>query len=245
MIWRKIFHRSTLLAREWFAWRLHLNKRHEQSVIDGFFTHFQRAAAYAQRNLVRCSMDGQDAIYGADYLFTDNSRFVLAEFKYEERNLVSEGEKPRRLKLCALLDDDESRRNQSMYCHYVAWSNARHGKRLVEFNQYYPEICNTTIFGESDLAQLKPNRQSRKGADALIKDFLSQSVGANYYTFKKYTEWLYAIEADGEGTMELMLDNPDSQQLELIDFKSLQGLKLWLERHKPTPKVEPTSRFRP
>lgn len=214
-------------------------------MIDGFFTHFQRVAVSSKRNLVRCSMDGQDAIYGADYLFTDNSRFVLAEFKYEESNLVSEGEKPRRLKLCSLLDDDESRRNQSMICHYVAWSKVRHGKRLIEFNQYYPEICNRGIFGDVDLAQLEANTLLRKGANALIDEFLRQSVGANYYTFKKYTEWLYAIEADEEGAMELMLDNPDSQQLELIDFNSLQDLKLWLERHKPRRKFDPPSGYRP
>jgi hypothetical protein len=223
-----------------------LNKRHEQSVIDGFFNYFQRVAASSQRKLVRCSMDGQDAIYGADYVFTDNSRFVLAEFKYEERNLVSEGEKPRRLKLCSLLDGDEMRRKQSMLCHYIAWSTARHSKRLVDFNRYYPEICNKAIFGDgADLLEMEADKHSRKQADALIGEFLSQNIGATYYTFKKYTEWLYAIEADGEGTMELMLDNPDSQQLELIDFRSLQDMKLWLDRHKPSPQFDPTSSFGP
>jgi len=215
-----------------------LKRKHEQSVIDGFFNHFQRKANVHQRQLVRCSMDGQDSIYGGDYLFTDNSRFVLAEFKYQEGDLVSESEKPRRLKLCRNLDIEEDRRRQSLICHYVGWSSIRQSTRHVVFNQYYPEVCNINIFGSgSNLKESEADLTSRSDANTLIDAFLSQKVGGNYYTFKKYTEWLYSIVHEEEGEMELMLDNPDSQQLQLIDFNSLQDLKLWLEHHQPGRKL--------
>lgn len=215
-----------------------MKRKHEQSVVDGFFSHFQRKAEGRRRQLVRCSMDGQDAIYGGDYIFTDNSRFVLVEFKYEERDLVSERNKQRRLQLCGRLDLEEDRRRQSLICHYVGWSTIRSGVRRVNFNKYYPEICNINVFGhDSHLREAAPDLASRSDADALIDAFLDQQVGGSYYTFKIYTAWLYSIVSEGDGEMELMLDNPDSEQLQLMDFKSLQDLKIWLEHHKPSPKA--------
>lgn len=77
-----------------------MQKKHEQSIIDGFFNTFFKIAKNNNKHLIRCSMDGQDSILGGDYIFTNNTKFVLTEFKFERSNLSSENKKPKRLNLC-------------------------------------------------------------------------------------------------------------------------------------------------
>ncbi len=73
-------------------------------------------------------------------------------------------------------------------------------------------------------------------ADTLIEDFFKQEIGLDYFSFKKYTNWLQYIDTgDNSSSIEIILDNPDSQQLELLDFKSLDSLKQWIDNNKPTP----------
>lgn len=218
-----------------------MKKKHETSTIDGFFDRFKEVAGRKGKILTRCSTDGQDSILGADYIFTNNTRFVLAEFKYEEDDLESERKKWRRLKLCKILDEDLKRRQQSLKCHYVAWSIKKH-YRSVGFSKYYSEICNSKIFGEeSGLIQVEPSYEERKSADKLIDDFLSDRIGATYKLFEVYTNWLMALEGEGAGSVELMLNNPDSEQLQLIDFGSVYELKTWLDYNAPRQKLNPPS----
>jgi len=207
-----------------------VKKKHEQSIIDAFFNHFKRIAKKRyNRQVTHCSMDGQDSSLGADYLFTDNTRFILAEFKYREQDLSSEKRKPRMLRMCLLLDKDTTRKKQSLCCHYISWS----ALPKINFNQYYLEICNKNIFGNDDLKNECPDKSTRKSADQVIDAFLTQKIGAEYDLFKKYTEWLLKIDDNGESGVEIILDNPDSQELQLLDFKSIQSLKKWLDSNSP------------
>ncbi len=86
-----------------------LRRSHEQSVIDGFFDRFREAATNRGLQLFRCSLDGQDTLTGADYLFTQSTWFALVEFKYEESEIADERTKPRRLALCKALDVNRDR----------------------------------------------------------------------------------------------------------------------------------------
>lgn len=213
-----------------------MKKKHETSTINGFFDRFKSIAGKHGRELTRCSTDGQDSILGADYVFTNNTKFVLTEFKYEENDLHSEKIKSRRLRLCKLLDKDAVRLRQSLKCHYIAWSVKKH-TRTIQFNKYYHEICNAAVFGNnSNLLNDTPDYKERISADSLIEDFLSDQIGANYKLFEVYTNWLLDIEGKSGDGIELMLNNPDSDQLELLDFNSVRELKIWLDQNKPKPR---------
>lgn len=212
-----------------------MNRKHEQSVADSFSNHFMRFAGQQGKQINRCSLDGQDAILGADYIFTDASNFSLIEFKYEEGDIRAEGRKPLRSQLCLRLDHEKSRRLQSLKCHYIAWSHKRRN-RTVELNQYYPEVCNKVIFPDEHYPLLmhdEPQVQSRISADAMFTGFLNGNIGSNYFTFKQYTNWLMSLGGHEESTIEVMLDNPDSDQLDIIDFPSLELMKNWLDHNKP------------
>ncbi|MGC5425841.1 hypothetical protein L7P61_06225 [Aeromonas veronii bv. sobria] len=217
-----------------------MDKKHEQSIIDGFFDHFKKIAEENGERLTRCSSDGQDSLLGGDYIFTNNTMFVLAEFKYEEEDIKSEKKKDRRLNLCMSLDEDLRRLQQSLQCHYIGWSTNSNG-RTVEFNKYYYEVCNTTVFGRSTLLQqATPNYRGRKKADRLINDFLNGSIGASYKVFEVYIDWLLSLEEGGSDSVELISRDPNSKKMKMIDFKSVYDLKVWLDYNKPKPTKKPT-----
>ncbi|WP_432380614.1 hypothetical protein [Duganella sp. P38] len=212
-----------------------IRKKHEQSIIDGFSNRFKVNALARGRSVTKCSLDGQDVELGSDYLFTDSSRFMLVEFKFEVDGLKTEGTKHRRKKMCLKLDADSEIRARSLRCHYIAWT-VKNGARTMSFNQYYPEICNKDIFGpDVNLLKNSANKTSRLSADSIMNDFLDQSLGDNFYSFKSYVQWLKMIEEDND-PIELLLDNPDSHQLEFLEFNSLVDLKTWLERQNFKPK---------
>lgn len=212
-----------------------LRKKHEQSLIDGFAEHFKRQAEKAGRRVTKCSLDGQDVVLGSDYMFTDNSRFMLIEFKYEASDLAAERAKHRRKNMCLLLDADDTKRSLSVKCHYVCWS-VKKAKRQAFMNSYYHEICNRKIFGEeSGLSRVDPDANMKLGADLLIKNFLDQSAGYTFFAFKTYCEWLMSLE-NGSDAVEILLDNPDDDQLEFLEFGTLVQLKSWLEKQQFKPK---------
>lgn len=216
-----------------------MDKKHEQSIIDGFFDHFKDIAEHNGEKLTRCSSDGQDSLLGGDYIFTNNTMFVLAEFKYEEEDIKSERKKSRRLNLCIKLDEEQRRLNQSLKCHYIGWSTRSNG-RTVEFNKYYYEVCNTTVFDQSKaLKQTTPNYRERKNADRLINNFLKGEIGATYKVFEIYINWLLSLEEGGADSIELISRNPNSKTMKMIDFKSIHDLKVWLDYNKP--KIAPRS----
>lgn len=207
-----------------------MKRKHEQSIVDGAFNIFNKIAKNKHRRLIRCSMDGQDSIYGADYFFTNNSKFILTEFKYEESDLISENNKPRRKKLCENLDKERLYRTISEKCHYIAWSEKKHTRKVL-LNQYYQEICNQSVFIDSPLIKKIPNKEKRLLAEIMFDDFLNDKIGADYFSFKKYTTWLYFLDkGERKDRMELIVDNPDKDQLELIDFKSISSFKQWMDQ---------------
>ncbi|MEZ8018550.1 MULTISPECIES: hypothetical protein [unclassified Vibrio] len=226
-----------------------MEKKHEQSIIDGFFDHFKEVAIEKGEKLTRCSSDGQDSLLGGDYIFTNNTMFVLAEFKYEESDIKTENKKARRLNLCVQLDEDSRRLQQSLQCHYIGWSTKSNG-RTVEFNKYYYEVCNTSVFSKFvPLKQSAANYKERKKADKLIDDFLNGEIGASYKVFEVYIDWLLALEEDSNSGVELITRDPYSKTMKMIDFKSVYDLKVWLDYNKPAPKVSskpaPRNPFQP
>lgn len=210
-----------------------MRKKHEQSVIDSFSNHYFKKGKSLGRITNRLSLDGQDSILGADYIFTESIRFTLVEFKYEERDLKTEGDKKLRNVLCHRLDSEIVMRNQSLQCHYIAWSKKHQERRGVFFNKYYPEICNKEIFTRTSLVNAIPDASSRVSADKFIDQLLEGSIGSSFKVFNRYINWLLEIGDNAGESVEVMLDNPDSNQLDILEFSSLDLLNDWLTQNRP------------
>jgi len=210
-----------------------LRRKHEQSVIDAFSNYFLKVGAQRGRRTHRFSLDGQDSILGADYIFTSNTNFALVEFKYEQRDLKAEGDKRLRRILCEKLEVDKTRLNQSLQCHFIAWSQ-KEEVRKIYFNKYYPEICSREIFPQAELHRAQGDPSSRIQAQRMVTSFLDGDLGTNFRTFQLYTQWLLSIGETGEGGVELMLDNPDSNDLEILEFSNLDLVNDWIIQNGPT-----------
>ncbi|MCZ0746694.1 hypothetical protein [Vibrio parahaemolyticus] len=210
-----------------------MRRKHEQSIIDAFSNYFLKKGQSRGKTTNRLSLDGQDSILGADYIFTENSNFALVEFKYEDYDLKAEGDKELRSTLCTMLDSEVVRRNQSLQCHYIAWSRKQQERRGVLFNKYYPEICNKAIFPRMSLRNTTPDISSRVSAANLVDQFLDGSAGASFEVFNRYVNWLLSIGGKQGTGVEVMLDNPDSNELDILEFSSLELLNNWLIQNRP------------
>lgn len=225
-----------------------MKRKHEQSVIDSFSRYMERSASDSGRQVTRCSLDGQDTVLGADYIFTNHTKILMVEFKYEKSDIEHEAKKPRRLKLCRILDAEDIRRKLSLQCHYVAWSEVIEidlaKKRGVNFNAYYAEVCNQAIFGKSSgLMRERAHDGLMLKAQHLVEDFLSGGLGTDFVNFERYTDWLMSLEGSGEAGIELIVDHPDRGELLLMEFSSVGDLKTWLDstNYEP-PKLTPKSK---
>lgn len=227
-----------------------MKRRHEQSVIDAFSKFMERSALHSGRQVTRCSLDGQDTVLGADYFFTNHTKILMVEFKFEKWDIKHEANKPRRLKLCRILDVEDSWRSLSLECHYVAWSEVNEinlvRRRGVNFNAYYAEVCNQDIFGKkSGLMEKHSHNDLMLKAEHLVEDFLSGDLGTDFVTFERYTDWLMSLEGSGESGIELIVDHPDRGELLLMEFTSVSDLKTWLDSTdfdppKSTPRPNPS-----
>jgi len=224
-----------------------VKRKHEQSVIDAFSKYMERRALDSGRQVTRCSLDGQDTVLGADYLFTNHTKILMVEFKYEKSDIKHEVRKSRRLNLCRILDVEEDWKSLSLECHYVGWSEMEvvnsAKRRGVNFNAYYSEVCNQYIFGEeSGLVEENPNHGPMLKHKHLVEDFLSGNLGTDFVTFERYTDWLMSLEDDGESGIELIVDHPDGGELLMMEFSSVGDLKNWLDStsyEPPKPKSKP------
>ncbi|MBW3199590.1 hypothetical protein [Marinobacter nauticus] len=216
-----------------------MRRKHEQSIIDAFSNYFLKVGRQRGRQTNRFSLDGQDSVLGGDYIFTANTNFALVEFKYEKRDLKAEGDKRLRKLLCEKLDADKVRLSQSLQCHFIAWSQ-KEMARNIYFNKYHPEICTREIFPQAELHQKQSDPSSRIRAEQMVSSFLNAELGTNFRTFRQYTQWLLSIGETGEGGVELMLDNPDSNDLEILEFSNLDLVNDWLVQNGPSSTPSPS-----
>jgi hypothetical protein len=225
---------------------LALKRGHEQSVIDGFFDRFREAATDRGLELFRCSLDGQDTLTGADYLFTQSTWFALVEFKYEESKIADERTKPLRLALCKALGADRHRLIQHVSCHFIGWS--LRNPRTVMLNVYRHEVCHRTLWGSNSGLQLStPRMETRIEADRFMEDFFRQdnSAGSSFEAFDDYLKWLLGTSGSNGATdatdIELLLYNPGDSRCVFHEFSSLIALKRWFDNNPPRSKPSPRS----
>ncbi len=214
--------------------------QHEQSLADNFNSFMKRKAAEFDCRFHSFSLDGQDRDAGADYVLTDIDRFAIVEFKYSDRNFISEKHKPRRLNLCKGLAKNEKMRNLHDKCHFISWAE---GKDLsVRANIYRKEICNTLIFGnDCGLTVTSPESDARIGSGKFADDFFRGESRASLSRrkFEAYVAWvLKETSGSKRSTLELMAFNPKSMDLALVRLESIEAAQNWVRAHYSPPEHE-------
>ncbi|WP_422102499.1 hypothetical protein [Vreelandella sp.] len=212
--------------------------QHEQSLADNFNSFMGRKAVEFGCRFHSFSLDGQDCDAGADYVLTDVDRFAIVEFKYSDKNLISEKHKPRRLKLCKGLAKNEKMRNLHDKCHFISWAE---GKELsVKVNIYRKEVCNNMIFGnDCSLIVNSPEFDARIGTGKFADDFFRDGSRASLTRkqFEAYVAWvLMEMSGSQRSTLELIAFNPKSMDLALVRLESIEAAQNWVREHYSPPR---------
>lgn len=120
--------------------------KHEQELANIFRAHMASKSIDKGYQFHTFSLGGQDRDAGADYLLTDSDRFTLIEFKYSDKDLISENKKTRRLTLCQMLPIRPDMESLHDKCHFITYSDSSDGS--IKTNIYRKQICNTSVFGK-------------------------------------------------------------------------------------------------
>lgn len=215
-----------------------LKRKHESSVMTIFMNRLKKVADAEKKRFIGSSLDGQDTWLGADCLMSEGSRFVMAEFKYEEPDISSEKTKPRRLTMCKALIDDSTRLDEHKACHLIAWSVSDEDRAII-LNCYANEVCNVQIWGTQQGLPGTPETDPRLYDDVFVKAFFRGEVGLEFAAFKAYVEWLSELDGGGSGDIELLIENPDEDTFGALQFASLSELKRWMDHNPPKSKPKP------
>ncbi len=215
-----------------------MKKKHEQSIINIFKSLFEKKCREYGYKHVSTSLDGQDELLGADYIFSETTKFILVEFKYTDKEINSEKKKPLRKKLCERLRDNikedcdkfikEGCDKLSLHlnCHFISFRKANH----LYINNYVGRVCNPVF----NIKVVGSNK------DILVPEFINcllknGSHGLNFEQFEMYVKWLLCIARDDDGTIELIVYDDDSTNymVECNNLNDLYEFILKLKGNKP------------
>lgn len=204
---------------------------HEQAVIDVFNRFFKQQASLSGKNVRSLALDGQDALAGADYLLTDESRFCLVEFKYTQKEIYKEKDKKLRLELCRLLEQNNQMANLHDQCHFIAWNQTP--EMMVKMNIYRKEVCNSKIFGkECGLIKTKADENYKVSAKKFTTDFFENNsrINLSLNDFEIYLEWLLLTVSGGNrSTLELITYDDQTDDCVLVKFDSVRSVYNWFQ----------------
>jgi hypothetical protein len=177
----------------------------EQAVADTFNDYMRDLCRNAEKAFLPFSLGGQDRD-SADYLISNAEGFALIEFKHSELELINEGKKSRRKKLCKLLQVNKAMREIHDKCHFVVWWDS--SSQNLRCAPYRTEICNQSVFaGCSFLEAQHPIENRRMLAETYGYEFINPPPEryAQKAEFEKYLAWLMR-DASGSSyeTVELM-----------------------------------------
>jgi hypothetical protein len=205
----------------------------EQSNADHFNKYLKVRADQVGLDFVDFSLNGQDRDAGADYLFAAESKFCLVEYKDNEDCIAAEGGKPRRRKLCEILEDEENEVWKAHHdiCHYIGW---RDEDTDLRFNVYRKEVCNKKIFAESEIVSCQlPDASLRITGTAFADEFVAGGRSLGLDDFEKYLDWLIIKGSGGKvGTLQLAVSNPNMRVFSTLRFKSVSEANNWIIRKK-------------
>lgn len=178
----------------------------EPGVIDAF-NDYMREAAEANGVTYRPFALGSGDRDLADYLLASESRYVLVEFKDSDEDLNSEGQKPKRQKLCKALASEPSITELHDRCHFISWAGRRDD--ALWLNIYRHEVCNCKRMGAScGLAQREPNESERIGADTFAQSFFAKisNRGVKFEALRSYVDWVFKQQGGQESVRIVMRD---------------------------------------
>jgi hypothetical protein len=208
---------------------------HEQSVIDSIHKFFEKQATDKGLNFRSFSLDGQDALAGADYIITDQSRFAIVEYKYTQKDIIAESKKNKRLKLCTKLELHQDMKILHDQCHFIAWAEAIQMK--AQCNIYRLEVCNKQIFGaESGLPNKSPYSDNRIYAKQFITEFFSGMPprSLSLSIFERYVEWLLReVSGSSRRSFELLTYDETSNECAMIILSSIRAAYDWMQMQQP------------
>lgn len=210
--------------------------KHEKSVENLFRDNFGQAARDKEFIYTSASLDSQDRLTGADYLFTDHTQFAIIEFKYREGDLPSEVKKQKRLELCEALHAQPTIRPAHDRCHFAAWSD-NSPIVTIETNIYFNEICNEQFWG-AEFTQVKaPDTSTRSDYNTFIDHFLDGKEGGDFAAFDAYMKWLLALadSKNSTGYLELLISNPLDRRAAGLEFTSVANMQQWVVNNRPKP----------
>jgi hypothetical protein len=220
--------------------------QHEQSLADMFRDFMKEQSFEAGCRFHAFSLDGQDRDAGADYVLTDSDRFAIVEFKYTQKNLISEKYKPRRLKLCQKLLERKDMTKHHDRCHFISWSDSV--TCCVKTNIYRKEVCNVATFGcNCGLSDVNPIHSDLSSARAFAKGFFSNqgSHSLSLDEFETYLAWvLTETSASTNSTLELLARNQNTQELAIIRLNSISEAQKWVRDHIQPPPPRKNMRMR-
>ena len=218
------------------AHTLDLNVRsmanHEQAVVDSFNLFIRKKAEKLGNGFRAFSLDGQDALAGADYILSDTLQFSLVEFKFTERQINDEKNKDKRLKLCEALENNPEMRRLHDKSHFIAWMDRL--SRIVNCNIYRLEVCNQSVFGPyCVLTSKKKSIDKRVGAKQFAEEFFSHELtrSLSLQEFEVYLKWILEIgDQKSSGTLELLTLDEKTDECQLRPFRSVRMAYDWMQQ---------------
>ncbi|MFZ3516592.1 hypothetical protein LC147_26325 [Vibrio harveyi] len=214
-----------------------LERKLEDSVIDIFRKRVEKLARKVDKQVITSPLNGQDRELGADFFLSETTKFAIIEFKYRECDIKTEVRKDLRKLLCENLQEDVLYKNLHINCHFIAWST-KEKKPNVEMNFYCNEVCNKSIFKDSNTLNETSISDTRQSDIDFINEFLSGNKGLKYKAFYKYINWLFEVAGDTSGRFELLFEHPDQNIIDSVPITSLAQLKEWLINNKPKPTIK-------
>lgn len=219
---------------------------HETSNVVAFIQHLHRELERSGHSSYIAPTDHQDVWLGADVLASDGRSFSLIEFKDEQGDARTEGNKPRRRQLCRFLG-----RWSDIHasCHLIGWRSTQGASIEFPVRSYGTYVCTPAIIKlpQADITFCSSISIQCDTVQQFAQALASQKVGVDFQEFREYVLWLLSLDDDtddkGESNdandVELLMSCVVDGKLYTMEFANLAELKLWID-NPPGPSTRST-----
>jgi len=220
---------------------------HETSNVAAFSRNLERELENLGHSAYIAPTDHQDVRLGADVLASDGRNFSLIEFKNEKRDAATEARKPRRKKLCRLLNGWS---DIHASCHLIGWRLTEGASIEFPVRSYGACVCIPQIIElpQADITFSSSISIQCDTVQEFAKALASQKVGVEFQDFRDYVRWLLSLEddtddkgeSDDANDVELLMCCVVDSKLYTMEFANLAELKLWIDNAPgPSPRRTP------
>ena len=220
---------------------------HEASNVTAFIQHLHRELERSGQSSYIAPTDHQDVWMGADVLASDGRSFSMIEFKDQEADVRTEGDRPRRKKLCRLLGEWSDTHAR---CHLIGWRFKQGSSIEFPVRSYGAYVCTPAIIklDQADISFSSSISIQCETVQKFAEELVAQRVGVSYSDFTAYVRWLLSLEGgtDDKGgsgdanDVELLMTCVVDGNLYTKEFANLAELKLWIDNPPgPTRRIAP------